>query len=172
MANVNNAHGLTWLGTALSGGPCRLADFNKLVGYGTAIFRGDPIARVAGGAIQAMTTPGTTLILGVSLNYSPLSTAAVHTVIVTPDALYEAQSGATGVVTANLGLNANLVAGAGSATTKMSGWLIAEAGVDVTATLDVHLINFFDDRVNVSGPYSRVELVINKARLANASVGV
>jgi hypothetical protein len=173
MANANNPHGLLWLGVNLAGGACRLQDYSKVVGYGTAIFRGDVVNRVAGGAIQANITPGTTLITGVSLNYGAASTATTHTVIDTPDAIYEAQSGATGVVTANLGLNANLIiSGAGSATTKMSGHLIDESTVAVTATLDLHLLKFYSDSLNVSGPYSRVEVVINKSRLANVAAGV
>lgn len=172
MGNINNPHGLTWLGTSLGGGPCRMQDFNKVVGYGSAIFRGDAVNRVAGGALQVSITPGTTLILGVTFNYSPTLTAAVHSVMVTPDALYEIQSGATGVVTANLGLNANLSLGAGSATTKMSGHIIDDSAINTTATDDLHILNFFDDRINVSGPYSRVEVVINKQRLANIVAGV
>ena len=179
MANTNNPHGLMSLGVSLSGGPQAITTFKKLVGLASAIFRNDPVARLADGSISSWggstpnITPGTTLYSGVSLNYGAAATATEHHVIISPDAMYEAQSDDTaGLVEADMGLNANLVYAAGSATTKMSQWQIDTSTADVTATLDVHLIDLFQCQGNAYGQYSRIEVVFNKHRMAAAAVGV
>lgn len=173
MANINSPHGCFPLGINLAGGAPTIEEFTKVVGDGQAIFRYDPVARVAGGAISAASiSPGTTLYSGVALDYGALSTATTHKVITSPDALYEAQGDSTGVAAANLGLNANLALNAGDATTKKSGAVINHVGIAVDATLDVHLLRLFANADNVAGAYARVEIVFNKHRMAPASVGV
>ncbi len=177
MANVNNPHGLRPTMRTLSGGFLSLFPFTKLVGYGTGIFQWDPVCRVTGGAIQALTTAGTTLFSGVALSYSPASTAAVISCIIAPDAVYEAQDSnvLAGIVAANIGQNANLVAGAGNALRpNLSGWTINDNTVATTNTLDVHLLNLVNTPTsdNNYGPYARVEVMINRSRMANQVVGV
>jgi hypothetical protein len=173
MANNNNPHGLRPLGISLSGGPAMLDSLSKASGYGTAIFTYDAVNRVADGSIEASATPGTTLYSGVALNYGAASTATDHLVVISPDALYEAQvDDATGFTAAEMGLNANLLLTAGNATTKVSKHTINHTGVDVTATLDVHLLGLLNVPDNAFGGYARIEICFNKHRMAPAAVGV
>lgn len=171
MANLNNPHGLRSLGITLSGGCLSIENFSKVVGYGTAIFRNDAVNRVADGSIEASATPGTTLYSGVALNYGAASTATEHSVIVNPDALFEAQADGS-LVAADMGLNANLVLTAGNATTKISKHQINSATEDVTNTLDVHLLKLLDAPDNEAGNYARIEIVFNKHRMNPSAVGV
>lgn len=174
MANVNNPHGLRPLMRTMGGGEMQLFEFSKVVGYGTAIFKWDAINRVADGSIEASATPGTTLYSGVSLNWGAASTATKHSCITAPGAVYEAQNddSVTGLVAADMGLNANLVLTAGNATTKTSKHQINHTGIDVTATLDVHLLGLLNTADNAFGGNARIEIVFNKHRMAPAAVGV
>ena len=154
MANRDNPHGLRSLGRTLSGGCPYVTELSKAVGYGTTIFINDAVNRVADGSIEASATPGTTIYSGVSLTHGILSTATDHLVIISPDAVYEAQDNAAtdGLVAADMGLNANLVLNAGSTTTLISGHEINETGAAETNTLDVHLLQLYDAPDNVSLP--------------------
>jgi len=173
MANVNNPHGLRPLGISLTGGCPVFDELSKAVGYGTAIFVYDAINRVADGSIEASATPGTTFYSGVSMNYGAASTATTHTICISPDAIYEAQvDDATGLAATDMGLNANLLLTAGNATTKVSKHTINHTGIDVTNTLDVHLLGLLNVADNVFGGYARIEIVFNKHRMAPATVGV
>jgi hypothetical protein len=172
MANNNNPHGLMSLGLTLGGGAIFIEEFQKAVGYATALFRQDAVNRVSGGAIEASATPGTTLYSGVVMNRGAASTASSHAVIVNPDALYEAQCGVAGLLVTDMGVNANLLLSAGNATTGASGHIINTTGIAVTATLDVKLLQLFNISGNAYGPYARIEVMFNKHRMAPASVGV
>src|SRR4051812_27587734 len=171
MANANNPHGLRPLGVTVGGGVPQIEHFKKLVGYGSAIYRNDAVARAADAAIQLPATPGTTLITGVAMAYSAASTADTVAVMITPEAIYEAQVNGS-LVEADLGLNANLLYTAGNSTTKMSKHEINAASADVTSTLDVHLLKLHPVPRNAFGTNAKFEIVINKSRLANAVVGV
>lgn len=171
MANIDAPHGLRPLGVTLSGGCPVLSTFSKAAGYGTAIFRGDAVNRVASGSIEASATPGTTLYSGVSLNYGAASTATEHTVITSPDAIFEAQADGS-LAEADMGLNANLVLNAGSALTRQSGHEIAAASAAVTATLDVKLLRKLAVPNNEYGANVRIEIAFNKHRLNPAVAGV
>jgi hypothetical protein len=172
MANINNPHGLMPLGILIGGGPAMIEEYSKVVGYGTALFRWDAVNRVADGSIEASATPGTTLYSGVVLDRGAASTATTHHVIVSPGAIFEAQCGVAGLVAADMGLNGNLLLSAGSATTGASGHIVNTTGVDVTATLDVHLLGLCNIEGNAFGAYARLEILFNKHRMSPASVGV
>lgn len=174
MANRDNPHGLHSLGRTLAGGMPYVEQLLKAVGYGTAIFIGDAVNRVADGSIEASATPGTTNYSGVALNHGAASTATDHLVITSADALYEAQDNAAtdGIAAADLGLNANLQLNAGSATTQLSGHEINETGADVTDTLDVHLLRLYAAPDNAHGAWARIEIVFNKHRMNPSRVGV
>ena len=174
MANVDNPHGLRPIMRAFGGGMAGIEKLSKVVGYGTAIFQHDAVNRVADGSIEASATPGTTLYSGVALNYGAASKATDHLVITDPDMIFEAQDNAdaTGLVAADMGLNANLQLNAGSATTQISGHEINLTGADVTASLDVHLMRKLDVPENAYGTHCRVEIMFNKHRMAKAAVGV
>ena len=178
MANINNPHGLRPLGISMSGGPPVIDTFKKLVGLASAIYRWDPIARLADASVSAWggstpdITPGTSLYSGVAMNYSPASTAAEIHAVVNPDAMFEAQVDGSGLVEADLGLNANLVYAAGNTLTKISKWQVASSTAATTATLDVHLLALFSDAVNAFGQYARFEVVFNKHRMNAGVAGV
>lgn len=171
MANNNNPHGLLPLGTGLSGGCLILEQYPKLAAYASAIFRYDAVNRVNGGNLQTGGVPGTTLYSGVAMDYSAASTAFNHTVIISPDAVFECQAAGT-LNFAQMGQNANLLLNAGSAISKLSGHAIDDTTVAVTATLDLHLLKAYATLDNAYGQYARIEVVFNKSRLANAVAGV
>ena len=178
MANANNPHGLRPLGTSVSGAPTSISKYTKSASNATPIYRQDVVARQSGGAIGADSiTPGTTLLSGVSLDYGAALTQTDHLIVTSPDALFEVQadasSGNVGFVAANGGLNANLVYAAGSALPPhLSGTMLAISTLATTATLDVHVLGLYADINNVFGPQARVEIVINKHRLAPGVAGV
>jgi hypothetical protein len=176
LSNVNNPHGLRPMMRTLDGGEISLFPFTKLAAYGTGIFQWDVVNRVTGGALQAGGTPGTTLWSGVALNYSPASTLATIQTIISTAAVYEAQDGnlLAGITAAMIGQNANInVSTAGSATRpNLSGHVIDDNTVAVTASLDLHLLNLFADPNNAAGPHARVEVMFNKHRMANVAAGV
>jgi len=175
VSNTNAPHGLMPLGVSLSGGPQAIEVFSKPSTLNTAIFRYDPVARLADGSIsskQADITPGSTLYSGVALAYGAASTATDHHVLLSPDAIFEAQTDSTGLVATDMGCNANLEYGAGSAVTKLSGWIINHTPCDGTSTSDVHLLRKFDVPTNDYGAYARLEIVFNKHRMAPGVAGV
>lgn len=173
MANVDNPHGFRPL-RHFMGGAIILAERSKAVGDSPAIFIGDAYNRLAGGTIDSSLSAGTTLISGVSLTYGATTTATTHLCIEDPYVVFEAQddSSTDGLVAANMGLNANITAGAGSATTLISAHEIAEAGITTTATLDMHLLQKLNVPDNAYGAWCRVEILFNSHRMATQSVGV
>ena len=178
MANTNNPHGLRPLGTSVTGAPTSIAQYQKSAANATPIYRQDVVARQSGGMIGADSiTPGTTLLSGVSLDYGAASTLTTHLVVTSPDALFEVQadasSGNVGIVAANCGLNANLVYAAGTTLPpRLSGTMLAVSSLATTSTLDVHVLGLYADVNNAFGPQARIEIVINKHRLAPGVAGV
>jgi len=175
MANVNNPHGLAWLGICISGGPAMLEQFEKDASEAAAIYPGDAVNQEADGNIEANSaTPGTTLFSGVALDHGAALTLTKHRVIVSPDAIFEAQSDddATGLVAADAGLNANLILGAGNATTLKSGHEIDTSTKATTATLDVKLRKLLAVEGNAYGEFARFEIMFNNHRNAYAVAGV
>lgn len=174
MANVNNPHGLRPLMRSMSGGPPQTRECTKAVGYAAAIKQWDPVTELAGvlnGPASGI-TPGTTRYLGVALNYSPASVAAKILVIEEPGAIYEAQGNGTALVVAVMGYNANLTSGALTGPTPIiSGVEIADAGIAVTSTLDVKVLELLNVPDNAYGANARVELRFNK-HLRNQEVTV
>jgi len=174
MPNVDNPHGLNLLGRTLAGGLPTIESFNKAVGYGTAIFIGDAVARAADGSIDKAITPGTTNYSGVALNHGAASTATAHLVVTSPDSLFECQDNndTDGFAAVDMGLNVNLELNAGSASTQLSGHELDESTAAGTATLDVKLLRLFGNPNNDYGAFGRYEIVFNKHRMANAIAGI
>jgi hypothetical protein len=176
MANRNAAHGFGFRGTVHGGAPlCQ--ELAKAVGYGTALFINDVIHRVADGSIEHISsnfTPGTTNPSGISMNWGALSKATTHQCIVDPLGIFEAQDNdaTNGILAVDLGLNANVVSGTGSATTLLSGDMINISGMTTTATLDLHLLKLYAASDNVHGPFARIEVLFNKHRYASGSAGI
>jgi hypothetical protein len=171
MANVNAPFGFRHLYNQGGGSPW-VQTFNKLVGYATALFVGDVVYQVASGRdLQHAGTPGTTLPSGVNLQYGAASTATTHTVIVDPRAIFIGQADGS-LLEADMGLNANVVLGSGSATTLQSGDQINSATEAITGTLDVHLLQKYPTSNNDYGANVVLECTFNIHRMHPASVGV
>jgi hypothetical protein len=173
MANQDNPHGLLAL-YVLSGGPIQTDEFNKLVGLNSVLYPGDVVAQVDSGRdISVPATPGTTLITGVNLNYAAALTASVHTVIVGLDTVFEAQGdNGTALDLADMGLNCNLIYNAGNATSKKSGHEIDASEKATNAAYDVKLLKKLAVPDNEYGEFARIEILINKSRLAQGAAGV
>lgn len=174
MANVDNPHGLRPIGRGVSGGPPRVQSFDKAVGYGTALFIGDAVFRVADGSIDKSGTPGTTAYSGVNLNHGAASTATSHLVIVSPDTLFECQDNndTDGIAAADLGFNVNLELNAGSATTLISGHELDESTANTSNGLDMHMIELFNVPDNAHSAFARIVVMFNKHRMTPAVAGV
>lgn len=175
MPNVDNPHGLRPIMRTLGGGCPFVQEFTKDAAEGAAIFQWDAVNREADGNIEANSaTPGTTRFSGVALNHGAASTLTQHLVVVSPDALFEAQDNndTDGIAEADLGLNANIELNAGSAATKISGHEIDESTAAATATLDVKLLQKLNVPDNAFGSFCRVELVFANHRMAPATAGV
>lgn len=175
MPNVDNPHGLRPLGYCLGGGPPMIQYFSKDAAEGAAIFTWDAVNREADGNIEANSaTPGSTTYSGVAMNYGAASKLTEHAVIISPDAVYEAQDNndTDGFDAADMGLNVNIELNAGSAVTKQSGHELDESTADVTATLDLHMLDLLAVPDNAAGANSRVIVVFNKHRMNSQRVGV
>jgi hypothetical protein len=166
MANVDNPHGFQYVSKGCPYPPL-VRTYEKQVGQATAIFQNDVVHQIAGvtGFNKAPIepfgtgTPGTTIPLGASLNYGAALTRTRHHVIVDTQAEFEAQDDddTDGLVAANMGLNALVSTGTGSATTGFSGHEIDEAGIVTSATAaDVKLIGLYPDPNNVFGEHARI----------------
>jgi hypothetical protein len=159
----------------LSGGFPVVQLMQKDAAEGTAIFQWDAVNREADGNIEANSaTPGTTLFSGVSLNHGAASTLTDHLVVVSPDAVFEAQDNndTDGFTAADMGLNVNIELNAGSSTTKISGHELDESTANTTSTLDLHMLDLLNVPDNAAGAWSRVEVVFNKHRMNPAVAGV
>jgi len=126
MANTDSAYGFSPKGPLL-----RQQPKDVLVGYGTAIFKGDLVSAVTAGSVQAAAA-GDTVILGASTAYSAASTVAsaeTGTALMVadhPDQLFMAQDDASETpAMSEVHQAANHVAGTGSTTTLKSGHELA-----------------------------------------------
>lgn len=173
MANVDNPHGLMFVGMDGPGFPM-VQGLGKVVGYGTAFYPGDVVSRVADGSLEIITTPGTTLITGVNLDHGAASTATSHTVLVSSNALFEAQDNndTDGIAAADLGFNINVEANAGSATKLTSGHELDESTANTTATLDLHMLELLNVPDNAHSGWARIVVKINAHRYGTATAGV
>ena len=175
MANTDNPHGF---GVVETPGRFVLVQLlAKVVGYGTALYPGDLVHRVADGSIEAASTnftPGTTLHSGVNLRWGAASTATNHEVMVDPGALLEAQDNndTDGIAAADLGLNIRVEANAGSATKLTSGHELDESTAAVGADNDFHMLELLQSPDNAHGSWARIIVKSNLHRYGNATVGV
>lgn len=181
MVNVNNPYGLKPIMRTLSGGAIQAFPYQKASGGG-AIFKWDPVTLLGTGYLgnTAQITPGTTNYLGVALEASASGVAAVHNVIVSPDALFEAQDDGSsdgvnsGFQFADIGQNANLTfaTAGGGVTRDNSGAQVAYSTHNTTATLDVKTLAVVTDPSNAFGANCRVVLRFNKHLLSAGVSGI
>jgi len=174
MANRDNPHGLAPLMRTLSGGCPSVREYTKDASEATALFINDVVSREDDGNLADGGTPGTTTYQGVNLVYGAPATLTKHLVMDSPDALFEAQDNddTDGFAEADMGLNCNLIFGAGSAVTLISGHELDESEIATTNSYDVHLLRKLDVPDNAYGEHVRVEVVFNKHRLNPGMAGV
>ena len=193
MANANAPFGLRPVkgvnGQVVTGSP---RQYSHLASDGTALFIGDPV-KLAGTAstINGVTMPDVVraatgdVILGVvtgivptsrdTLGYGAASTAYTLFVDDDPNTLFEIQdaNSGTALTTADIGLNANFVAGTGSTYTNQSGFTLDNTTEATTNTLDLKLVNVVNraDVDNASSPL-RFLVRINRHQFSNQVAGV
>ena len=168
MANIDAAFGLRPIAKVGSapGGTTGTTKYSIADNQGTAIFTGDPVKYKNDGTVGVATAGDASC--GVFMgcfytdptpskptfrNHFPASLSpgdAIAFVADDPDQLYIAQQDSDGsnLVAADLNLNADLVFGAGSTSTGMSGVEIDSSTKNTTAALQVRLIDFYDTPSN------------------------
>lgn len=191
MANTNAAYGLRAI-RHMTGGEIRSDEYPIASGYGTSIFKGDPVLQTTDGSlIIAVGTAGTpsTQVFGVFQgveytnaagevvfsNYWPASTTATNIkakVITDPDVVFAIQSDATGAAAADVGQLCDVEIVAGNVKTGIS-----LTNLDVStglATTGKHLriLRILNDGVNEAGAYSDVEVVWAEHALKGVVSGV
>jgi hypothetical protein len=168
MANIDAAFGLRPIAKVGSapGGTTGTTKYSIADNQGTAIFTGDPVKYKNDGTVEVATAgdPSCGVFMGCFYtdpttskptfrNHFPASLSpgdAIAFVADDPDQLYIAQQDSDGsnLVAADLNLNADLVFGAGSTSTGMSGVEIDSSTKNTTAALQVRLIDFYDTPSN------------------------
>lgn len=196
MANLNKPQGLLPVGHLLGlNWTGNLNVYYLSSSESNAIAIGDPVA--SSGSADANGVPGITLatagtgnpIRGVVVGlgkYETLianpsnldttvraaSTAAYALVVDDPYVIFEVQEIGTGTyfTAAEVGLNANLVAGANNG--YISGWLLDNSGETTTATLQVRLLGLSRRPDNAFGQYAKWRVLINNHELKAGTVGL
>jgi hypothetical protein len=153
----------------------------------TALFIGDPVI-IAGSAdadgvatVTRATAAGGAFTLGPvvsvepetrdSLTYRAASTARYVWVADDPDLVFEIQEDAVGgaLAAADVGLNADLVAGTGSTITGLSAFQLDTSTKATTATLQLRIIGFVQRIDNEIGANAKVLVTINLHTLRNTT---
>lgn len=122
------------------------------------------------------TTPGGMMADPENLNRTVVpatKTKAYYVLVVDdPNVIFEVQEIGTGtpLTAAEVGLNANLVAGNNNGF--MSGWLLTNTTEATTATLDVKLLNLAQRRDNEYGPFAKWDVLINNHTFRAGVAGV
>ena len=173
MPNPNIPHGFANLGRNLGGGEPLIREYTKLAALGQAWFRGDRLFPVNDGSLTRTNTPGTTQLAGINLNYSPTSTLRTHKLIISPDALFEAQSDdGTALAATNVWNNINAVDGSGDANTGISADELDADTAATTAALDFKILALLSDPNNAFGEFNRLVVVSNLHVLNTRATGV
>ena len=164
MANIDAAFGLRPIAKVGSapGGTTGTTKYSIADNQGTAIFTGDPVKYKNDGPVEVATAGDASCGVFMGCFYTDPTTSkptfrnhfpaslspgdAIAFVADDPDQLFIAQQDSDGsnLVAADLNLNADLVFGAGSTTTGMSGVEIDSSTKNTTAALQVRLIDFYD----------------------------
>jgi hypothetical protein len=166
--------------------------YNIAAGDGTATFIGDPVklagtASTVSGQIYADVVQGTAAatVCGVVVGFAPspanldsrhraASTQRLVYVADDPDLIFEIQevSGGTALTANDIGLNANFVVAAGSATTAMSGVELNNATEATTNTLDLHIVGIVQREDNAVGEHCKWLVTLNNHQMSNQVAGV
>lgn len=149
---------------------------------GTALYIGDPVIIAGGGdanGVQTATraTAGSAgritgvvtgfvpspALVGGGYKYRPASTAAYILVADDPDLVFECQEDAVGgaLAAADIGLNADMASGSGSAVTGLSGFQLDTSTKATGATLQWRIVGFVQREDNAIGANAKVLVRIN-----------
>lgn len=180
MANTNVAFGLKPVRDA-GGRPynASVEMFYVPASDATALYQGDAVIK-AGSAdaagVATVTRAGDTgaitgAVVGFAdatsmlAGYRAASTAAYVLVNTDPDTLYEVQEDAVGgaIAAADIGLNANLIAAAGSAYSKRSGTMLDTSTKATTATLQLRIVGLAQRPDNEMSANAKVLVKINNS---------
>lgn len=179
MANVNKPFGLKPVryknGSAWDG---KMTEYSALSTNATAIFNNDAV--VITGAVDtdefatpvvAAATAGARLrgVLGgiamypadINLNYRKASTAQKVLVIDDPNVVFRVQGDASATDALLVGLNANLVATAGSTTTGLSAFVLNTTGATHTSSLQCKVLRRSAIPGNKAGAYAIYDVLLN-----------
>ena len=172
MANTNAPTGFRPLMRSIYGGPGAAAlAAHKIVGAGTALFINDVVKLGGSGTKSGLSivagTAGAAAI-GVVLNPGAVSTATDHIVVPGHGQVFVAQIDTAAA--ADLNKNAQLVATAGDATTKMSKHSLNN--VATTNTHEFRLLKLWDSPDNEVGAYAKVEITFIESQFADQTAGV
>jgi hypothetical protein len=187
MGNNNWPHGFRPLMVDTAGAPVGVKQYAKAAADSAAIYAFDLVAKAATSAtvegqllptpgVKTYTsgTPGTTLIIGSSLNYGAASSITWHTVVDDPGALFEAQCDDTTSISvaSHIGKNADVNNTAQTNGTLMSAMQVDASTIATTAALDLRVQDIYRDVRNAEGAYAIVEVLILKHAYAQGSAGV
>lgn len=146
---------------------------------GTALYINDPVviagsadangvatvtrATAAGGNVITGTVVGIVPSPTITTKYRPASTAAYVLVADDPNLLFECQEDAVGgaLAAADVGLNADMIAGSGSTVTGLSGFQLDTSTKATTATLQWRIEGFVPRVDNEIGANAKVLVRIN-----------
>lgn len=155
----------------------------------TALYIGDPVLKAgsadANGVASATRAAAAGAISGVVVGFLPdatgnmpkyraASTACYIVVCTDPAMIYEVQEDAVGgaLAAADVGLNADIVAGSGSNITGLSGFQLDTSTKATTNTLPLKILGFVQRPDNVIGANAKVLVSINNSTETAATTGV
>lgn len=192
MANANTPYGLRPVRNQFSG-PYNAGVnwYSTASGDATAIFLGDLVtlsgtSQTINGQVYADVDQAATgdifvgVVVGVlqvtadSTIYRAASTQRILLVCDDPNAQFTIQevSGGTPLTANDIGLNANVIVGAGSTFTGMSGMELNNATEANTNTLDLKIVGFVNSADNAIGANAKWVVRINRHQYANQIAGV
>jgi len=185
MANINAPSGLKPI-RHLTGGTIRLNEYSIASGYATDIFQGDPVEMTGTGKNVQLAAAGNADNIGVFWGcryvnaqgeqkfsrYWPASTAATAIkamVYDDPDLIFEAQ--ADTAAEADVGSLINWAAGAGSASTGISG-AYADSTTLATSAAALRILGIVPRVDNAYGAYAKIEVAFAEHALKGVVAGV
>lgn len=163
MSNTNSPNGFQYFGRLEGGSPTAGLTTRLIASADTAaVGYGDPVTSLATGYVSA-SVAGTTQIDGIFYGCTYLSTVLGRQVwqnlypgsgaagdvtaylCTDPDAQFVVQSDNTAIVFADIGANANFVAGTPSTTTQFSAAALGQSTINTTNTLPFRIVGLLSD---------------------------
>ena len=171
MANVDNPKGAYPVGH-LTGGQIRTRSY--LVVASATIYKGDLLELDADGTVSVAEAGDATTVIGVAAEYKVGNSSGTTPIQVydDPNIIFGMQQATGGTVAqVDVGLSADHVAGAGSATTKLSGHEVS--GTVATTAAQFMIIGKIDEPNNAFGEHCDLLVIFNEHRYKGAgSAGV